>query len=167
MGISYKNFWSLNPDEAVTTGILRNYLKDEMGVFMPLDAQFKDIDLLVTNLKNKKSDIFPLIETLAKKNISIKILSRVDPAAMKNVEKMLALNFRHGKENVEIRHTEQPLRALISDGKLIRIKEIKEPTGRINELNKKTFIFYTIKDKSWVEWLSKLFWHIFSNPIFL
>ena len=55
MGISYKNFWSLNPDEAVTTGILRNYLKDEMGVFMPLDAQFKDIDLLVTNLKNKKS----------------------------------------------------------------------------------------------------------------
>jgi len=117
------------------------------------------------NLKNKKSDIFPLIETLAKKNISIKILSRVDPAAMKNVEKMLALNFRHGKENVEIRHTEQPLRALISDGKLIRIKEIKEPTGRINELNKKTFIFYTIKDKSWVEWLSKLFWHIFSNSI--
>jgi len=117
------------------------------------------------NLKSKKTDIFTLIERLAKQNISIKILSRVDLTAMKNVEKMFALNIRYGKENVEIRHTEQPLRALISDGKLIRMKEIKEPTGKINELNKKIFIFYMIKDKNWVDWLSKIFWHIFSNSI--
>ena len=55
MGISYKNFWSLNPDEAVVTGILRNFFKKEVGVFMPLDAQFKNIDLILINLKNRKS----------------------------------------------------------------------------------------------------------------
>ena len=55
MGISYKNFWSFNPDEAVVTGILRNFFKKEVGVFMPLDAQFKNIDLILINLKNRKS----------------------------------------------------------------------------------------------------------------
>ena len=51
MVTSYKNFWALNPDEAVATGILRAFFKKDAGVFMPLDAQFKDVDLLLINLK--------------------------------------------------------------------------------------------------------------------
>jgi hypothetical protein len=78
---------------------------------------------------------------------------------------MLSLNFKYGKENIEIRHSETPLRAIIVDNQLIRLKEIKEPTGRKNELDKKLFLFYTIKDKDWASWLSRIFWKIFSSSI--
>ena len=54
MGVAYKNFWSLNTDEAVVTGILRNHFKKKSEVFMPLNAQLKDIDLILANLKKKK-----------------------------------------------------------------------------------------------------------------
>lgn len=117
------------------------------------------------NLQSKEVDIFLIIEQLVKQNISIKILSRVDLISLINIKKVFALNFKYGRENIEIRHAEQPLRAIISDNKLMRIKEIKEPTGKINELNKKVFIFYTIRDKSWVEWLFRIFWNIFSNSL--
>ena len=59
----------------------------------------------------------------------------------------------------------QPLRAFIIDNKVIRIKEVSEPTGKLNELNKRMFLYYTIKDKEWTEWLTKLFWKMFSTAI--
>jgi hypothetical protein len=54
---------------------------------------------------------------------------------------------------------------MISDGRTFRIKEIKEPTGRQNELSKKTFVFYNINDKEWSAWLSRIFWKMFSSSI--
>ena len=69
------------------------------------------------------------------------------------------------KELIEIKHREHPIRASIIDNKVFRIKEIKEPTGKLNELNKKVFIFYTIRDKSWTEWLSRIFWKLFSQSV--
>ena len=54
MGISYKNFWSLNTDEAVVAGILRNKTKKEIEVLMPLNAQMKGVDLYLINTKTKK-----------------------------------------------------------------------------------------------------------------
>ena len=45
------------------------------------------------------------------------------------------------------------------------IKEIKEPTGKVHELNKRIFIFYSIKDREWCDWLSKIFWKMFSSSI--
>ncbi|VVB79592.1 Uncharacterised protein [uncultured archaeon] len=122
-------------------------------------------NLSFTNLKNKKYDLLEVLDKLVKKGISIKIVCRVDLAGRENIEKILALNFKNGKELIEIHHKEHPIRAFIVDGKLFRIKEIKEPTGRTHELDKKIFIFYTIKDKDWTEWLSKIFWKIFSQSI--
>lgn len=55
MGCAYKNLWSLNTDEAVVAGILRNAVPKHVDVFMPLNAQLKDIDLLLINLRTKKS----------------------------------------------------------------------------------------------------------------
>ncbi len=55
MGIAYKNFWSLNTDEAVVTGILRNYTPKDIEVLMPINAQMKNIDLILMNISNKKS----------------------------------------------------------------------------------------------------------------
>jgi hypothetical protein len=82
-----------------------------------------------------------------------------------NIEKILSLNFKYGKEIIEIRHREQPLRAIIIDKKMFRMKEINDPTGKANELNKKIFVFYNIKDKEWTEWISRIFWRIFSSSI--
>jgi hypothetical protein len=122
-------------------------------------------NLSFVNFEDKKIKLFEVLETLVKKGISIKVVCRVDFAARENVEKLLALNFKYGKELVEIHHKEQPLRATIVDNDIINIKEIEEPTGRKNELSEKTFIFYTIKNKEWVEWLSRIFWKMFSSTI--
>lgn len=122
-------------------------------------------NLSFINLKNKSIDLFAIMEELIRKKIKIKILCRVDIAGMDNIEKLASLNHKYGKELIEIKHHEHPIRAFIIDNKILRIKEIKEPTGKINELDKKIFIFYTIKDKDWVEWISKIFWKIFNNSI--
>ncbi|HME87311.1 MAG TPA: hypothetical protein VKE88_02770, partial [Candidatus Nanoarchaeia archaeon] len=110
-------------------------------------------------------DEYEQIEELIKNGVSIKVICRIDLEGKKNVEKLLSLNHKYGKQLVEIRHRDQPLRALISDSKAIRLKEIKEPTGKANELNKHLFIFYQINDKAWTEWLSKIFWKMFSSSI--
>lgn len=120
-------------------------------------------NLSFVNLKNKKHDMMKVMENLVKRGIDIKIISRIDLAGKENIEKMLSLNYKFGKEVVEIHHNEHPIRAFIVDKKVFRIKEVKEPTGRINELNKKVLIFYTIRDKEWTEWLSKIFWKKFSQ----
>lgn len=54
MGKAYKNFWSLNTDEAVVTGILRENTAKGVEVFMPINAQMKDIDLIIMNIDKKK-----------------------------------------------------------------------------------------------------------------
>ena len=114
---------------------------------------------MINILKNK------YYERNKTKNITIKILCRVDLAGKENIERVLSLNLKHGKNLIEIRHDTHPIRGVIIDGKFIRLKEVKEPTGKIKELNKKTFIFYNISDKSWAEWLSRIFWKKFSNSM--
>ncbi|MBS3094537.1 hypothetical protein J4474_02630 [Candidatus Pacearchaeota archaeon] len=122
-------------------------------------------NLSFVNYKDKKNDVFKVLENLVKRGISIKIICRVDIGGRNNVEKLLSLNHKYGKELIEIRHREQPLRITVVDKKIANIKEVKEPTGRENELNEKTFIFYTIKDREWIEWLSKIFWKMFNNSV--
>jgi len=135
---------------------------------------------VVENIKNTKKQLllfsgnlsivnskeaFEAIEEIVKKNISIKVISRIDLAGRENIEKMLSLNFKYGKELIEIRHKEQPIRGFISDERIIKIKEVKDPTNKENELKTKAVIFYTLKDKEWAEWLSKIFWKMFSSSI--
>jgi len=54
MAIAYKNFWSLNVDEAVVAGILRDGTTKDVEVLMPLNAQMKGVDLCLINVKTKK-----------------------------------------------------------------------------------------------------------------
>lgn len=113
----------------------------------------------------KYPEIFDIMDKLVKEGVSIKIISRVDMAGRENIEKMLSLNSKYGKELVEIHHREQPLRANIYDNKFFSMKEIQEPTGRKGELKDKTWIFYEIREKIWAEWLSRIFWKMFSSSI--
>jgi len=117
------------------------------------------------NMYNKKTTMLKLLDSLVAKGVTIKILCRVDLVGKNNIEKVLELNFKYGKELVEVRHQEQPLRAFIVDNDMIRIRDIKEPTGKINELKQKVTIYYEIRDKDWCSWLSKIFWKMYSNSI--
>ena len=122
-------------------------------------------NLSFINFDDGEVNVFEVLEELVKKEISIKVLCRVDIVGKKNIEKMLSLNFKYGRDLIEIRHREQPLRVTIIDNKVINLKEVKFPSERKKELDKKTFIFYTIKDGDWSEWLSKIFWKMFSKSI--
>jgi len=122
-------------------------------------------NLSYLNLKKGEIDIFAEIEELIKRGVKMKVLCVVDIVGKDNITKLLSLNHKYGKELIEIRHHEIPVRAFIFDREILRIKEIKEPTGRINELDKKLYIFYTIKDKEWANWVYKIFQKIFTNSI--
>lgn len=117
------------------------------------------------NLKKGEVDLFKIVENLIKRGVKMKVLCRVDLDGIENIKKMLALNYKYGKELIEIRHREHPIRSFVIDNKTIRLKEIKEPTGKIKELDKKKFIFYTIKDREWSEWLGKIFTKLFNTSV--
>ncbi|MGV8152188.1 MAG: hypothetical protein ACP5OG_03835 [Candidatus Nanoarchaeia archaeon] len=122
-------------------------------------------NLSFINLKDKKNNLFQIIEDLYKKGVRIKIISRIDIPGKTNIEKMLSLNYKYGKELIEIRHAQNSLRVIIFDDNIMSLKEISEPTNRKNELNKRKYIFYEIKDKEWISWLSKIFYRIFNSSI--
>lgn len=122
-------------------------------------------NLSFINIHNKKMCLFDFLDELIKKGVSIKVLTRVDIGGIENVEKLLSLNFKYGKEVVSIKHAEHPLRAVVIDNTLLRMKEVREPTGKMHELNKKLFIYYTIRDKEWCDWITKIFWKISSYSI--
>lgn len=115
------------------------------------------------NLKNKDIDFLKSLEDLIEKGVKIKVICDVNLSGKENIEKLLSLNFKTQKEAVEIRHRKQPLRGIVFDDKKFRVKEVVEPTGRINELNRKIFLFYTIQDKNWVEWITKIFYKMFRS----
>ncbi len=122
-------------------------------------------NLSFINIKDKNKDMYDVFDELVQNKINVKILCRVDLAGMENIERILSLNLRYGIDMIEIRHDAHPIRGVVVDGKFVRLKEVKEPTGKIKELNKTKFIFYNISDKSWAEWLAKIFWKKFSNSI--
>ncbi len=105
-----------------------------------------------------------VLEECAKKKIKIKVLTRVDITSQKNTEKMLALNARFGSDIVEVRHCEQPLRAMIIDDSLATIKEVLSHEF-VREIKKKMFLFYLIKDPEWITWLQKVFYHLWTQSI--
>lgn len=142
-------------------------IKDFADILLKAKKQilFFSGNLSFINIKDKKKDMMETFEKLVGKNVKIKILCRVDLAGKENIERVLSLNQKHGKNLIEIRHDTHPIRGAIIDDKLIRLKEVSEPTGKIKELNKKIFIFYNIYDKDWTDWLSKIFWKKFSNSV--
>lgn len=142
-------------------------LKEFSNILLSAKKQilFFSGNLSFINFKDKKKDLFGIIEKLAEKNVTIKIICRVDLIGKENIEKLLSLNSKYGKNLIEIRNNFQPIRGVILDGKIISLREVKEPTGKLHELNKKVFITYNVYEKSWVEWLSRIFWKKFSNSI--
>lgn len=118
------------------------------------------------NLVQNGTPILDVFEEIAEAGVSIKFLTGLDISAMKNYEKLAALNSRLGKEMIEIRHCAHPLRAFIVDDKLAQFKETRYPYEyEPGELNKKTYIFYRIHDPEWVRWMQKVFWNLFRTAL--
>jgi phosphatidylserine/phosphatidylglycerophosphate/cardiolipin synthase-like enzyme len=118
-----------------------------------------------SNLIQKEHRILDILEDLANKGVKIRILSGIHLPAVENIGKVLEINRRikNPKNRVEVRHAFQPLRAIIVDDKIARIKEIKNPSDYEESKRTKTFIFYSIYDKVWIKWLQKVFWDYFDS----
>lgn len=118
------------------------------------------------NLRQGRTQIITVLEEIAERGIPVKIIARVDIASIANVEKVLAINARLGRDAIEIRHVEQPLRCFVVDTRHCRLKETKDPSSyKPGELAEKTFIFYDLHDPDWVLWVQKVFWKMFSTGI--
>lgn len=118
------------------------------------------------NVMQGKTKVIDVLAEIADAKIPIKIVTRVDIASVSNLAKVQQINERLGREAIEIRHVEQPLRCVLVDTRQVRFKETKNPEHyRGSELKEKTFIFYDIYDQEWVEWMQKVFWKMFSTGI--
>jgi len=53
--VAIKNFWSLQVDEAIVAEEIKYRLGNDYEIFFPINSQLKDIDLIVYNLKKRKS----------------------------------------------------------------------------------------------------------------
>lgn len=112
------------------------------------------------NASQGKTKMIDLFEELAERNVTIKIMCKVDLESIENIKKTLAVNYKIKKEMIEIKHAEQPFRAFVIDNKFARFKEIKQ-----SKKTKKTHIFYEIQDEEWIEWIQKVFWNFFRTSI--
>lgn len=158
-----KSVWKKEGEDEFKIGRLRGFVELLRGA--KKEVKFFSGNMSFVNFKNKELSLFEELENLIKRDVKIKIISSIDFPGIRNVEKALSLNSKYGKELVEIRHREQPLRVTIIDGETLNLKEVKEPTGRDYELRKRLFIFYTIKDKEWAKWLENIFWKMWGVSI--
>ena len=118
------------------------------------------------NSEQGELKVIDTLRELVKKNVSIKVVTRVSIIGADNVKKLLALNKEIGKDAIEIRHRYQPLRGMIIDNHVAKLREKKYPEYyNTRELKRKLEIFYDIFDKEWIEWLEKVFWKMFSTGI--
>ena len=113
---------------------------------------------------NKK--LIDVFDELAERGVKIKVLCRVDFASLSNLEQIYALNSKFGKDIVEVRHCKQPLRGFVVDNTAARFKEEKlvrkyDP----GELYNNVRMFMEIHDQEWVDWLTKIFYSLFSKSI--
>jgi len=118
------------------------------------------------NAKQEGKEMLEIVRELAKKGILFKIIARVSIIGMENVKKLLAINKEIGKDLIEIRHRYQPMRGMVIDNKIVRFKEMRDPSHyKLGELKEKTGIFYEIYDQDWIEWLQKVFWKMYSTAL--
>jgi hypothetical protein len=136
---------------------LKDYLERAENQILSFSGNLSWIN---TQEKNKK--LIEVIEVLAKRNVSIKILCRVTIDSIKNVRKAMSINEKLGKNLIEIRHCEQPLRGFLIDNQMARFREMRDPSDyEKGELDKRIMLFYEILDPEWIEWFKKVFWHFF------
>ncbi|MFC1755159.1 hypothetical protein ACFL96_17485 [Thermoproteota archaeon] len=119
-----------------------------------------------TKMTENNKKLIDILEELAERNVKIRVVCRVDFASLNTLKDVYAINNKIGKEIIEIRHTRQPLRGFVIDGKTARFKDEKLiRTYKEGELLKNTRLFMEITDTDWIEWLTKVFYNMFRNSM--
>lgn len=118
------------------------------------------------NLAEHGKPMASIVQELAQRGVTVKVLSRVDIASVTNLQKLFAINYGLGKDLIEVHHAEQPLRGFIIDDKVVRLKEELSPARyRSGELDQDTVLLYEIYDPAWVKWMQNVFWALFRTSL--
>jgi hypothetical protein len=116
------------------------------------------------NLSLLNSGLYDALEALLERGVSVKVLCRVDVESEATIREALSLSRRFA-DRLEIRHCEHPLRAMIIDDRIMRLKEQRIGSGKTNELEGEYFLFYRFEDREWIMWLTRIFWNLFSSSV--
>lgn len=141
---------------------LINVKQDLAGTLRSAQRQvlFFSGNLSWANLKQQGKELTKVFEEITDKGVSLKFLANIDITSLANAQKINAINTIIGKERIEIRHCEQPLRAFIVDEKVVKMKETKSSSEQTKK-GKNTYLFYEVYDEDWVAWMQKIFWNFF------
>ncbi|HKZ49434.1 MAG TPA: hypothetical protein VJ110_00305 [Candidatus Nanoarchaeia archaeon] len=143
---------------------LKNFLDHLKGAKQ--QVLFFSGNLTWSKLADHDKEILEVLEGLAKKKVSSKVLTRVELAGIDSLKNILAINSRAGWDAVEVRHKYQPLRCTIIDNSVAVLKEVLEPEKYApNELKEKTYLLYYIYDQEWIEFLQRAFWHLYKPAV--
>lgn len=112
---------------------------------------------------------YPLVldafTALLKRGIRIKAVCRIDLGSAENLKRLETLLAQYPKQ-IEIRHSRQPIRGFIADGKTVRLKDEKNKTQfKESELAEDYRVFYEISDPDWVPWFQNVFWYLHRTGI--
>lgn len=123
-------------------------------------------NLSFIHMKKGNESVLDVLEKLAKNNVNIKILTRIELPGLKNILDVLSINDKLGKKLIEIRHCYQPLRCMIIDNKIANLRENKyKEDYEEGELKKDMVLLLKIYDEEWILWLQKVFWNLFRRSI--
>jgi hypothetical protein len=122
-------------------------------------------NLAFIHLKHQKKTVLSYFAACIKRGITIKIISNINFTDLQNVQQILQLNAGLATPLLQLRHAVTPLRAYIFDTSVARFGEIANSQGKPGQRAGKTAIYYELKEKSWLEWIQKLFWKKFQEAI--
>jgi hypothetical protein len=139
---------------------IKDYLKSAQSQVLSFSGNLSWI-----NTTENKERLVDVVEDLARNNISIKIISRITIDGISNLKKILSVNEKAGRNAIEIRHRDHPLRGFVIDDRVARFREVRDPLDSTAGLSEKILLFYEIYDKEWVEWFQKVFWYFFRASV--
>src|SRR3989338_10787472 len=148
-------------EEEVNNQDIANLLRSVRRQFFIFSGNLSFINLIDRNHR-----VLDLLTELARRKINIKIICKVDLAAINNIEKITAINKVIGYDAIDIKHFEQPLRGFIVDDIMFSLREEKNKSDyKEGETAHDVALIYEIYDKEWVEWMEKVFLNIYNNGL--
>ena len=123
-------------------------------------------NLSFINMGNKFDEFVNLTQKILEKGVNINILTRVDITNTETIKTLLNLNKKDLSGKINIRYAYQPLRCTIIDEDICFLKENMNLYGDIEDEKTSTSTFiYTATEQDWINWLTKMFWHIWHGSI--
>lgn len=118
-------------------------------------------NLSFVNIEEKGTKLLDILEELLKRKIFLKIITKINISSTDNLNKLKLLMNKYPNQ-IDIRHSTQPLRGFIIDDKIARFKDEEYVrTYKKGELYTNIRIFYEFYDSEWILWMQKIFWNLF------